>query len=195
VNRQEYYAMITHLDAQIKRILQKLNETGLDENTYIFYTADHGLSVGNHGLLGKQNMYDHSVRVPLLVCGPGIAANQKINNPVYLQDIMPSTLELAGAAKPDHVEFNSLMPLIGGQTDSSYDAIYGGYIDLQRMVCDGRYKLIYYPKIDKTRLYDLEQDPLEMNDLAAKPEYQNKIAELKMKLKQLQQQTGDTLQI
>jgi arylsulfatase A-like enzyme len=82
-----------------------------------------------------------------------------------------------------------------GRSAGGYDAIYGGYIDLQRMVFDGRYKLIYYPKIEKTRLYDLDQDPFEKNDLAENPDYQTKITDLVQKLKQLQQQTGDTLQI
>ena len=71
VNRQEYYAIITHMDAQIDRILKQLDSTGQAENTWIFFTADHGLACGHHGLMGKQNMYDHSLRVPFIVVGPG----------------------------------------------------------------------------------------------------------------------------
>ncbi len=68
-HRREYYAIITHLDAQIGRVLQKLEENGQRDNTYIVFTADHGLSVGHHGLIGKQNMYDHSIRVPFAIAG------------------------------------------------------------------------------------------------------------------------------
>jgi choline-sulfatase len=195
VNRQEYYAIITHMDTQVGRILDALEKTGKANNTYIFFTADHGLAVGHHGLMGKQNMYDHSVRVPLMVNGPGIPKNKKITAPVYLQDIMPTTLELADVEKPHHVQFESLIPLIDGKTDYSYDAIYGGYINLQRMVCTSGYKMIYYPKIGKTLLYNLKTDPLEMNNLAEDPSYTGIIKKLKARLKKLQEDVGDTLNL
>jgi len=108
VNRQEYYALVTYMDEQIGRILEALETSGVAENTYIFFAADHGLGVGHHGLVGKQNMYDHSVRVPLMVFGKGIPGDRQLDVPVYLQDIMPSSLELAGIEIPDHVEFKSL---------------------------------------------------------------------------------------
>ena len=195
VNRQEYYAIITHMDTQVGRILDALEETGKADNTYIFFTADHGLAVGHHGLMGKQNMYDHSLRVPLMVTGPGIPKNKRMTTPVYLQDIMPSTLELAGVRKPKHVQFKSLLPLIKGRTDRNYDAIYGGYIDLQRMVCAGGYKMIYYPKIDKTLLYNLKDDPLEMDNLADDPTNARLLSKLKTRLKTLQKEVGDTLDL
>lgn len=168
VHRQEYYAIITHMDAQVGRILDGLAASGKADNTYIFFTADHGLSCGRHGLMGKQNMYDHSVRVPLFVTGPGVPQNKKIETPVYLQDIQ-------------------------GKKQKNYDLIYGGYIDVQRMVCDGTFKLIHYPKIDKTILYNLDKDPLEMVDLAGDPQYEGKIKELRSKLLHLQKQLADPL--
>ena len=195
VNRQEYYAIITHMDTQVGRILDALEKAGKADNTYIFFTADHGLAVGHHGLIGKQNMHDHSVRVPLMVTGPDVPGNKKISAPVYLQDIMPSALELAGIRKPPHVQFKSLLPLIGGRTDKSYGAIYGGYIDLQRMVCADGYKMIYYPKIDKTLLYNLKTDPLEMNNLADNPASTRLLRKLKTRLKKLQKEVGDTLDL
>jgi len=195
VNRQEYYAIITHMDAQVGRILDALEATGKADNTYIFFTADHGLAVGHHGLLGKQNMYDHSLRVPLMVTGPGIPKNKRMTTPVYLQDIMPSALELAGIRKPQHVQFKSLLPLIDGRAARSYDAIYGGYIDLQRMVCAGGYKMIYYPRIDKTLLYNLKADPLEMDNLAADPANTRLLGRLKARLKELQREVGDSLDL
>ncbi|MEC7609986.1 MAG: sulfatase-like hydrolase/transferase, partial [Verrucomicrobiota bacterium] len=112
VNRQEYYAIITHMDYQIGRILDALDESGKADNTYIFFTADHGLAVGHHGLLGKQNMYEHSLRVPFIIVGPGVDKNTTIKEPIYLQDIMPTTLELAGTEVPKSVEFKSLLPIL-----------------------------------------------------------------------------------
>ncbi|MBN2309276.1 MAG: sulfatase-like hydrolase/transferase [Candidatus Hydrogenedentes bacterium] len=193
VHRQEYYAIVTHMDAQVGRILDALEASGEADDTYVFFTADHGLAVGHHGLMGKQNMYDPSMRVPLMVTGPGIPKNRRIATPVYLQDIMPSTLELAGVEKPEHVRFQSLLPLIAGTAGAGRDAIYGAYMDLQRMVCAGGYKLIYYPRIDKTLLFDLEADPEEINDLAGNPDYAGKVAELRRRLEALQADYGDEL--
>lgn len=168
VHRQEYYAIITHMDQQIGRILEALQESGKADNTWIFFTADHGLAVGQHGLMGKQNLYDHSVRVPFLVVGPGVEAGRKIDRAIYLQDVMPTTLELAGIEKPKYVEFDSLADELKGQKveKDAERPIYGAYLELQRSIRVGGYKLIAYPKAKKLRLYDLENDPLEMNDLA-----------------------------
>jgi len=143
--------------------------------------------------MGKQNMYDDSVRVPLMVCGPGIDADKRIDTPVYLQDVMPTTLEWAGVEKPDAVAFRSLVPLLSGETDRHYDTIYGAYIDFQRMITDGQFKLIYYPKIGKKLLFDLEHDPGETNDLASAPEYAEKVEALWSQLAILQKDMGDEL--
>jgi len=195
VNRQEYYAIITHMDAQIGRILDALDASGQRENTYIFFTADHGLAVGHHGLMGKQNMFDHSVRVPLMVTGPGIDAGRKVDANVYLQDIMPTTLELAGVEKPDHVQFNSLMPLARGEQQAGYPAIYGAYLGAQRMVTEGDYKLIMYPRANKILLFNLAEDPEEIHDLAGDPKYADVIARLFATFEKLQEETGDTMDL
>ena len=167
VNRREYFALITHMDAQIGRILDALEATGKADNTYIFFTSDHGLAVGDHGFIGKQNMYDSSMRVPLLMAGPGIEAGKTVDAPVYMQDAMATSLELAGVAKPEQVDFNSMLPLATGKTDkSAYDAIYGAYFGAQRMYRTDRYKMIIYPTANIVRLYDMQADPLEQNDLA-----------------------------
>jgi choline-sulfatase len=196
VNRQEYYAIITHMDAQIGRILDALERSGKAANTYVFFTADHGLAVGHHGLLGKQNLYEHSVRVPLFVAGPGVPAGATRAARVYLQDVVPTTLDLAGVAKPDHVEFHSLLPLIRGDDDRSpYAAIYGAYLGLQRSVIEGRHKLILYPAIARARLFDLDADPFEMHDLADRPGSRERMAALFGTLLELQQETGDELDL
>ncbi|NOX54272.1 MAG: sulfatase-like hydrolase/transferase [Planctomycetes bacterium] len=195
VHRQEYYAIITHMDAQIGRILETLERTGKAENTYIFFTADHGLACGHHGLMGKQNLFDHSVRVPFLVIGPGVPRGQTNDTPIYLQDVMPTTLELAGVRRPEHVQFRSLLPLIRGTGQAPYEAIYGAYLDLQRSVTQDGYKLILYPKIRKALLFDLKADPLEMHDLASDARKKPLMKRLFARLLQMQRQTGDTLDL
>jgi arylsulfatase A-like enzyme len=198
VHRREYYALITHMDAQIGRILDALKRlekhSGKAGNTYIFFTADQGLAVGHHGLFGKQNLFEDSVRVPLVVVGPGVP-HGKCDAPVYLQDVMPSTLELAGVARPAHVQFKSLMPLVRGEKTRSYDAIYGGYLDLQRSVKQDGYKLLLYPKIAKALLFNLKEDPNEMKDLAGDRHYRPIMNKLFATLLALQPPTGDKLDL
>ncbi len=196
VNRQEYDAITTHMNVQIGRILDALKETGKLDNTYIFFTADHGLAVGEHGLAGKQNLYDCSLRVPLIVVGPKVPKNKKIDTDVYLQDIMASALDIAGVKKPDFVDFNSFMPIIFGERKSSYyDAIYGAYINFQRMIRKDGFKLIIYPKVPIVRLYNLNDDPDEMVDLAQDLKYQAKIKILFADFEKLQVKMKDTLNL
>ncbi len=193
VNRAEYYAIITHMDAQIGRILDHLEKTGQKDNTYIVFTADHGLACGHHGFMGKQNMYDHSVRVPFFIAGPTIPKGKSNPAAIYLQDVVPTSLDLAGVKTPDYVEFKSLLPLISGKRDRSYDAVYGAYTMTQRMVTQDGWKLLVYPQKDVTLLYNLKNDPLEQHNLADKAEHAGRIAKLRAKLLALQKEMGDPL--
>ena len=144
---QEYYALITHLDTQIGKIIQALKDNDTYDNTLIILTSDHGLAVGSHGLMGKQNMFDHSIRVPLILRGPGIPSGVTKSQQIYIQDIMPTTFEMLNIEKPQHVFYNSFLDIITGQSRAShYNEIYGCYMDLQQMVRTDRHKLIYYPK-------------------------------------------------
>jgi len=196
VHRQEYYAIISHMDDQIGRIIAHLKETGQDKNTYIIFSADHGLSCGNHGLVGKQNMYDHSMRVPCFIVGPNIPENEKRDMQIYLQDIMATTLDLAGIEKPEYVEFNSFLPLINGEvSESPYEEIYGAYINFQRMVRTDKFKLIIYPKAKKMRLFDVVNDPDEIIDLVDNTEYLAVKKELIEKLKKQQELMEDPLDL
>jgi arylsulfatase A-like enzyme len=195
VHRREYYAMITHLDAQIGRILDALAAAGLEENTWVLFTSDHGLAVGRHGLLGKQNMYDHSLRVPLVVAGPQVPRGKTIDATVYLQDLMPTALELAGADR-EQVEFHSLLPLLRGQADRSpYEDIYGAYLDRQRAVIHDGWKLIVYPRAQAARLYHVARDPQELIDLADDPNHAERKQMLWQRLVRLQAQLDDTLEL
>ena len=195
VNRREYYALITHMDAQIGLILDALEKSGKADNTWIFFSADHGLGVGHHGLMGKQNLYDHSVRVPFIVAGPDVPEGKTISEPIYYQAVMPTSLALAGAKIPDTTGFQNLLPIIRGERKSAHEAIYGAYLGLQRSITKDGWKLILYPKIGKARLYHLTEDSLEMNDLAEDPAHRDKMKYLFTELRDLQRGNGDPLEL
>jgi arylsulfatase A-like enzyme len=141
-------------------------------------------------------MYDHSVRVPFLVAGPGVAKGAKNDNAIYLQDAMATALDLAGAEKPKHVFFNSLLPLLKGeQQTSSYDSVYGAYLNVQRAITHDGWKLIAYPKAKALRLYHLAKDPQEMHDLAAKPEQAAMKRQMFERLVKLSADLGDKVDL
>lgn len=197
VNLQEYYAIISHMDEQIGRILDALKASGKADNTYVFFTADHGLAVGDHGFMGKQNMYESSMRVPMIMSGPNIPKGKTVDSFVYLQDIMPTTLEIAGLKKPDQVDFNSLLPLATGKVNTSnYPVVYGAYFGTQRMYRTEEYKMIIYPTANKVRLYDMKNDPLEMKDLAEnRDDYKVVLNTLFREYKILQKRMNDPVDV
>jgi arylsulfatase A-like enzyme len=195
VHRSEYYAIITHLDEQIGRVLDAIEKSPKADDTYIFFTADHGLAVGNHGLVGKQNLFDHSVRVPFIAVGPKFAADKRIDAAIYLQDVAPTTLELAGAPVPAEIQFKSLLPLASGLETVHYDAIYGAYMDLQRSVTQDGYKLMLYPEVPKVLLFHLADDPDELRDLSDDPAQKERISRMFRRLTALQIETGDKLDL
>lgn len=193
-HRREFYAIISHLDTQVGRILDAVDAMPDGKNTVIVFTADHGLAVGEHGLMGKQNMYDHSMRVPFLIAGPGIPQGKRTNAPIYLQDVMPTTLEIAGAEVTDDVYFESFLPALYGD-GSGRDAVYGAYRMHQRMVqVDGK-KLILYPEARVFRVFDLNADPHEKNDLAETPEGLAMAKRLFARLLELQKEKNDPLDL
>jgi choline-sulfatase len=195
VHRREYYAIISHMDAQIGRIFDALEKTGKRENTHIIFTADNGLAMGSHGLFGKQNMFEHSAKVPLIVAGPGLPKQKRVDTPVYMQDVMPTTLEMAGKAIPQHVQFKSLLPLLRDERSQQHDAIYSAYQQSQRMVRRGDFKLIAYPKSKTVLLYNLKDDPDEIKNLADQPGHAQIIKDLFAELERLQHETGDSLKL
>jgi choline-sulfatase len=163
-------------------------------STYIFFTADHGLACGEHGLLGKQNLYDASVRVPFLVAGPGVPAGKKVAAPVYLQDAMPTALKLAGAEVGDDIDFQDLRPHWEGK-GKPRDAAIGAYMNLQRMIEKDGKKLILYPKAKVARVFDLQADPAEMHDLAGTPAGKALAVPLFQRLLEIQKESGDSLDL
>lgn len=164
-----YYGMITHVDAQIGRILDALRASGRESNTVVVFAGDNGLALGAHGLLGKQNLYEHSTRVPLIVSGPGLRRDRRSDALVYLQDLAPTICELTGVLSPAGCEGRSLMPILQGGAGQTREVLFTAYRDLQRGVRDRRWKLIEYPKAGQTQLFDLRRDPFERRNLAAQP--------------------------
>jgi arylsulfatase A-like enzyme len=198
VHRQEYYAIITHMDAQIGRILKQLDATGQRDNTWIFFTADHGLACGEHGLMGKQNQYDHSIRVPFVAIRPGSSSQRLVDVPIYLQSVMPTTLDLAGVELPERIEFPSLVPLLTGKTDKSNLqtlGVYSAYTATQRSLTHDGWKLVLYPRIGKQRLYCTADDPQELRDRANDSSTLERRRKLFQLLTRWQERTGDQLDV
>ena len=166
----EYYAMITHLDAQIGRVLDALDRSGHRENTIVIFAADNGLAVGQHGLFGKQSCYEHSVRVPLIFRGPGIPQGETRDAYVYLFDVFPTICEMVGIDIPDSVDGMSMKEAIENPGIRLRETLYFAYRELHRGVKDSRYKLVEYVVNGRhvmTQLFDLHEDPWEMNNIAA----------------------------
>ena len=190
VHRSEYYAHITYMDAQIGRILEALEKSGRAANTYVIFTADHGLAVGQHGLMGKQNLYDHSVRMPYVIAGPGIQ-RKKVDALIYQHSTFATTCELAGVVAPKSVEFPSLLGLIHGQDKEQHDAVFCWYRNFQRSVRTQEHKLIVYPQAGVTQLFDLQRDPWETKDVSGRPEYGAVRVRLMERLRRFQRELGD----
>jgi len=190
-NLADYYAYINFMDDQIGRIVGALKASGQFENTIIVFSSDNGLAIGSHGLFGKQNLYDHSTHQPLFLSGPGIPKDKRTDAFVYLLDIFPTLGELCGVPAPDGSEGKSFLPAITGKMPAIRDSIFTAYRHLQRAVREDRWKLIVYTQINKTQLFDLQADPLELHDLAANPAHAADLKRLTAKLTDWQSKLED----
>jgi len=182
------------MDAQIGRVLSALKKTGQAKNTIIVFAGDNGLAVGRHGLLGKQNLYEHSVHVPLIMSGPGIPKGQRRNAFCYVLDAFPTLCDLTGMPIPSSVEGRSLAPLIRDRKRNIRDTLFFAYKDVQRGVRDERYKLIEYAVKGKrtTQLFDLQADRWEINNLADNPLYAAHLKRLRKELLRWKEELGDS---
>ncbi|MBC8352887.1 MAG: sulfatase-like hydrolase/transferase [Planctomycetes bacterium] len=163
------FACSENIDIQIGRVLDKLDALGELENTYIIYTADHGMAIGRHGLQGKQNLYEHTWRVPMIVKGPGIAADSRVPGNVYLTDMLATLCDLAGVDAPKTSEGISFKPVLEGTKQTVRDTLFGVYCGGtkpgMRCVKQGDWKLIKYDVMDgevrETQLFNLAKNPHE----------------------------------
>ena len=194
-HRREYQAIVSHLDEQIGRVLTTIESQGLRDNTVVILTSDHGLAIGRHGLMGKQSLYEHSIRVPFLIAGPGIPKARTIETRIHLQDAMATALDLAGADRTD-IDFRSLMPLLRDGKTEHHGPIYAAmFPKAQRAVIDGDHKLILYPESRTSLLFNLADDPLEMTDLAGDPSKLPLLKRLFARLLELQKTHDDPLDL
>ncbi|HET6575950.1 MAG TPA: sulfatase-like hydrolase/transferase [Fimbriiglobus sp.] len=186
----DYYACISSIDHNAGRVVAALKDLGELDNTIIVFAADHGLAIGSHGLFGKQNLYEHSMKAPLVFAGPGIKPGSS-DALVYLFDIFPTVADLCGATVPDGLDGRSLAPMMRGEKNGVRDTVFLAYKDVQRAVRRGDWKLIRYPKVDVTQLFDLKADPDELKSLAADPAQANRVREMMSLLGKEQKRYAD----
>jgi len=179
----EYHAMIDHLDHAIGRILTALEERGLADDTIVILAGDNGLAVGQHGLMGKQSCYDHSVRVPLILAGPGVPAGARRDQLLYLHDLFPTLCELCDLPIPASVQSRSFAAAL--REDAPHrDELYLAYRHYMRAITDGRFKYIEYA-VDgahRRQLFDLGADPWETADLAGDPAHAARVEDCAARL-------------
>jgi len=181
---RDYYATITHLDAQVGRIIAALKKSGQYENTIIVFSADNGLAVGQHGLMGKQNLYEHSIGVPMIWTGPGIAKNQRSPARCYLMDVYPTLCEAIGLPVPASVQAKSFAASLKNPALPHREGMYYSFRQFQRAYSDGEYKLIEYHVAGArhTQLYNIVADPLETKNHAADPAHAARLKTLRDRL-------------
>ncbi len=176
----EYYAMISHIDYQLGRVIKTLKEEGLYENTLIVYAADNGLAVGQHGLFGKQSLYEHSVRVPLIFAGKGIEKDVRRDQIVCLYDIFPTLCDLLGFEIPETVNGKSFAPCFKHAEHITRESLYLMYTDKIRAIKKDGYKYVQHRHKDIVThsLFHLASDPYEMANLYQNPELKEFIVSL-----------------
>ncbi len=198
---QDYLACVQGVDDGVGRILDYLDESGLAKNTVVFYTSDNGFFLGEHGLYDKRFMYEPSLRVPLLVRGPGIAKPGTVVEPFALNvDYAPTFLALAGAEIPADIQGRSLMPILAGQPPADWRAsfYYRYYHDPGDHNTRAHYglrtrthKIIYYWKKDAWELFDLRADTDEILNLAGDPAHRKTLESMRAELLRAKQAVGD----
>jgi arylsulfatase A-like enzyme len=187
----EYYRYISFLDVQVGRVLDAVDASPHAANTIIVYAADSGVARGSHGLIGKQNLYEHSMRVPLIVAGPGIAADKRSEAMCYLFDVLPTLGKLCGVATPSGSNGREFTAVLKDPSQPARPFLMFGYKNIQKALSDGRWKLIRYPHVDRTQLFDLQADPYETKDLSALPEHAERIQAMLAKLAAEMKADGD----
>lgn len=188
---RDYYAMITHLDDEIGRIIEVLKEKNIYENTVIILCGDNGLGVGSHGFMGKQNHFEHSIKIPLIIKGPELPKNHIVESKVYLYDIFPTLCDYLGLEIPDSVEGKSFYKCFtdGGE---HREQMYYSFGSTVRSIRSGDYKLSEYigEKGERsTLLFNVVEDPLEVHNLATKSK--QKVLDMRRELLRMREKVGD----
>jgi arylsulfatase A-like enzyme len=187
----DYYRYISYLDMQIGRILDALAASPYASNTYVVFAADSGVARGSHGLIGKQNLYEHSVRVPLIIAGPGVPAGTTTAAMCFLYDVLPTLGKLCGVSNLESSEAREFSATLRNPERPARSELVFGYRNVQRAIRDDRWKLIRYPQINKTQLFDLQKDPFERNDLAGESKSAERVQDLTARLEKALKAYGD----
>lgn len=200
---QDYLATISSVDDNVGRVLDYLEESGLDQNTMVIYTSDQGFYLGEHGWFDKRFIYDESFKTPLLIkwpnkIKPGTTNDEMVQN----LDFAQTFLEAAGIVSPKDMQGESLIPLLKGEDEKwNRDAVYYHYYEYPAVhmvkrhygIVTKKFKLIhFYYDVDEWELYDRIKDPQEMNNVYSDPAYSNIVNELKIKLEDLRLQYKDS---
>ena len=201
---RDYAKVVKSLDDHIGRLLDELEKEGLLDNTLVVYTSDQGFYLGEHGWFDKRFMYEESMRTPLVMRLPkGMKRRGNIDQLVQNIDYAPTFLELAGLPIPKDIQGKSLLPLLKGENPKEWrKSLYYHFYEYPAEhavkrhygVRTERYKLIhFYNDIDVWELYDLQEDPMEMNNLYGKPGNEQIVRELQRELEKLQEQYDDPI--
>ena len=189
-----YYAVISHMDAQIGRVLKALKASGELENTIVVFSSDHGLGVGSHGLRGKQSMYEHTIGVPLIMAGPGISNGKRLATQCYLRDLFPTLCDLAGVEGPgERIDGRSLQPALLGEKEQIHPFVVGYFRTFQRMIRYSGWKYIEYPAANRVQLFHLSEDPDELHDLSDDPQRARRRIGMATTLHRWMKDNGDPL--
>ncbi len=192
--RALYFRQVENMDQQVGRIVQALADTGRLDRTIIIFSSDHGLALGSHGLMGKQNQYEHTINVPLVMAGPGIPEGKRFVAQSYLRDLYPTICDLTGVAIPDSLQAVSLVPVLRGNVKEVRDGIFGYFTDTQRMLRDADgWKLIWYPQQQRYQLFNVSTDPDELHDRVGEPEQQARVSRMRTRLVSWQREHQDPL--
>ena len=181
--RELYFRLVEEVDRNVGELLAALDAAGVRGRTLVLFSSDNGLALGSHGLMGKQNQYEHSFNVPLVLAGPGIPSGRRLAAQCYLRDLYPTLCDLLGLPTPSGLDGRSLTPLLRGERTEIHEAVFGYFTDTQRMIrtADG-WKLIWYPAIQRTELFHLTDDPDELRDLAAVTAHTARLTDLRARL-------------
>lgn len=189
-----YYAVISHMDEQIGRILEALDASGKSDNTIVVFASDHGLGVGSHGLRGKQNMYEHTIGVPLIFRGPGVPKGELFDAQCYLRDLFATLCDLTGIESPGaSIDSRSLVPVLNGKSRAVHPFIVGYFRNMQRMIRTNQWKYIEYPEAKQIQLFQLSSDPYEKNNLANDEEQRQVREQLQELMQQWFRAQGDAV--
>jgi arylsulfatase A-like enzyme len=190
--RAVYYALAANLDVQVGRIVSALEKHSQLERSLIIFTSDQGLALGSHGLMGKQNQYEHTANVPLIVSGPGITKGKRFDSQCALRDLFPTVCELTRLKIPEYVQGKSLVKVLRGDQAEIHDAVFGYFTDTQRMIRTAEgWKLIWYPQAKRFQLFETSKDRDELHDLSTDAAQLERLKRMSQSLKSWMLEQGD----